>query len=108
MIKPQLDTSLWLSLPADTRAKLKAAFNIAKSSFSHVSDNKVITDGHTYQDLSVVNVESLQNFLGVKEKDFFNLFNLALQKLETPEVVEAPVQVVPEIKEEKKKKKLLM
>lgn len=108
MIKPQLDTSLWLSLPADTRAKLKTAFSISKSSFSHVSDNKVITDGHTYQDLSVVNVESLQNFLGVKEKDFFNLFNLALQKLETPDEVEAPVQVVPEIKEEKKKKKLLM
>lgn len=79
---PQLGQGQWVSLPFETRLKLIDIFGIKRSGGVIMADNRVLSDGHTDKDLSVLNVEAMQKYLGVDEADFFKLFNLVLDRLQ--------------------------
>lgn len=76
----------WLKVKPETRMKLKEIFNIPKSSFTIVSDNKVQSDGHTYEDLGVVTVERLQQYTGVDSADLGLLWTETVKLAEKPTV----------------------
>lgn len=71
----------WLSLPWETRAKLIETFKIPRSGGTHVIGGTVKTDGYTEEDLSVMNVESLQAFTGLSTGNFIDLFKETLMKI---------------------------
>src|SRR5574343_35013 len=79
---PQIGQGQWVSLPFETRLKLIDIFGIKRSGGVIMADNRVLSDGHTDKDLSVLNVEAMQKYLGVDEADFFKLFNLVLDRLQ--------------------------
>lgn len=77
----QLAPHDWLKLPMETRVKLKAQFNIPRSGGTLVIGREVQSDGHTVKDLSVMNLEAMQKFTGLKTHDFVELFKQTLIKV---------------------------
>lgn len=82
MIVPQLTIPQWLGLPIHVRDRLKILFNIPKSAGSMVENNKVISDGHTNEDLLRVSLEAMQTYLGSTETEFYALLNQVVEKIE--------------------------
>lgn len=85
-----LNQQIWLSLNPETRKKLAVYLEIPKSSGCEIVNangvSKVVSDGHTYEDLSSVTLEKLQNYLAMpKEDDFYKLFGILVKRLEEPE-----------------------
>lgn len=97
MIKRQLTPFEWLQFSTETQNLFKETFHIPRSSGTIVTDNRVESDGHTIEDLSVVNPETLQEYLGTKDDHWDNLLELTINKMQhgedtTSEVTE-PVGV---------------
>lgn len=73
-----LSGSVWLALSPETRAKIAELYNIKKSGNVYVvngpSGSEVQSDGYTYNDLSVITVESMQEITGSKSDNFYHLF----------------------------------
>ena len=82
----QLSVENWVSLPQETREKLREIFNIKRSANACVVDNRLVCDGSSYDDLAVVTVKAMQDYLGSKEKDFQALI---LNTIEKATVIEA-------------------
>lgn len=107
-----LSQTYWLTLSHDTRRKIAILLDIPRSGGTEVSDNRVISDGHTQLDLSIVTLDYLQNFMQSKEEDFYKLFKQLVERVEAPaepigevpaETPEAPSEE--EIPTPKRKKK---
>jgi hypothetical protein len=82
MFNNQLSVQDWLSLSIEVRDKFVQIFNIPRSSGTIVDGNIVKSDGHSQQDLTVINIENLKNYLQEAEiNDFEVLFQLALDKI---------------------------
>lgn len=83
MIKAQLTIPQWLMIERATRYRMVDLFKIPRSSGTVVVNNVVTTDGHTHEDLSVITVEKMQEFLEDKETtEFFSLLNKVVHKIE--------------------------
>ena len=98
MFKPQLVTPQWLALPQEVRAKFVEVFHIKKSGCTQIFGNKLMSDGCTHEDLAVVTVEKMQEFLGSTKQDFYVLLNDCVKKITGgPENVIETVNKVEEI-----------
>lgn len=112
-----------MALPLETKIKLSKVFGFAKTSPTHVSDNKVVSDGYKIEDVEhAMNLDAIQNYLGTKEKDFSLLWDMLLLKVEgklvddptmlapvgTTETVTIPPPNVPHMKEEDKTTKKIV
>jgi hypothetical protein len=75
----QMYTGYWVALPQEVRAKLKEYFNIQRSGGSHVENGRIVSDGHTDQDLKAITLEKMQTLLGSEEKDFMKLLETTIQ-----------------------------
>lgn len=84
--------STWLSLPMEMRKALRVTFEIPRSGYVEVLDNRVLCDGTMVEDLMHLTLEKMQAFLGTKETDFNLVFNLVVAEL-TPkeEIITEPV-----------------
>jgi hypothetical protein len=71
MINPRI----WLALPQEKRAEIAHKLGLTKSGNVEVTDNQVICDGYTVNDLMGITVEKLQEVLQSKEADFFKLWD---------------------------------
>lgn len=101
MIKQTINQSIWLSLPKETRDKICVIFNIPRSGFVEVSNNRVICDGHSDSDLALITIEKLQEVLDAEIQDFYKLFGDLVEKLQTkPEDTKVP-EVKNDVIEEK-------
>lgn len=73
-----LSGSVWLSLPKDTREKIATLFEMKKSGgvevFNGPNGPEVRSDGYTYQDLSVITIESMRKITGSDSDNFYHLF----------------------------------
>lgn len=78
----QITIPQWLALPLPLRNKFSEKFNIKRSGYTHVEDNRVVTDGHTHGDLAVVNTNTLQELTGEKTKVFSELLQAAIDLLD--------------------------
>lgn len=86
-MKPVISMGLWLGLCTETRNYLRKRFHIGKSGGIEVCDGQIISDGTTEEDLSVLTVEAMQEFLNSKEKDIFELFRQVVELVEAPPVL---------------------
>lgn len=64
----------------------KETFGIQRSAGSIVVGDRVVSDGHTIDDLSVVSLKSLQEYLGTTEDHWDKLLQLTINKMENPNV----------------------
>jgi len=89
MIKPQLSVSQWVILPQPIRIELIKVFEIPKSEGTKMeqgpSGARMVSDGHTHSDLSVITIEKMQRYLNSNETDFFVLFNNVIEKIKLHE-----------------------
>ncbi len=92
MLTPQLTIPQWLQIPMSQRMKIVKIFNLPRSGGTVVQDNTVITDGYTHEDLALITVEKLQEYLKEKEQDdlfaLLNLLTIKLQEDEAKEIAE--------------------
>lgn len=104
---PQMTIPQWLSLPITVRLRLKALFNVPRSSGTEVLNQTVMSDGHTHKDLAHITVEKMQAFLGVKTTDFFDLLNEVVSKvsLELSQTTEQKMAAARKEKEELERQK---
>lgn len=94
----------WLNLPMNVKQELVRIFEIPQSGYVHVSDNIVLTDGHSDKDLQAVSLEKLQKYLGSSETDYYKLFDQVVESIKSPRVYMAREEVKSEIVPEKKKR----
>ena len=109
-MNPQLSQTDWLGLPIEVRLKLREAFGIKQSGPTQAilgTFGKSLSDGCNDKDVSLINVEAMQKYLGTEEKDFFTLFQAVLAKLQGPAVVPEVVVEAPQTNYEKWKEDLL-
>ena len=71
----------WLELDFPTRLKIAETFDIPKKGGTIVEGHTVITDGFREQDLALLTVERMQQFLGTTSTDFYALFDQVANKL---------------------------
>lgn len=96
MITPHI----WLQLSPSTRNSLSKAFDMKRSSspvcITERGVTRVESDGFTVSDLSALNVESMQKFLGFQEidekADIHALLAMCARKVDGVGVEEAPVE----------------
>ncbi len=86
-LRPQLNVPDWVLLPLEIRQKLIKQFDIPKSGGSEMqtlsTGSRIVSDGHTHQDLKAISLEKLQEFLSSTDTDFYALLNQAIVKLTT-------------------------
>ncbi len=95
----QLSVENWVSLPQDTRDKLREVFNVRRSTMASVVGGRLMCDGSTYEDLGVITVEAMQSFLGSKDKNFQDLIAKCIAKVNGEEVKEEVKEMVKEVVE---------
>lgn len=95
--------SLFMILPNDIREKLVEVFNIEASGPREVRDNELIRDGRTEQDLAVITLEKMNEYIGSSETSFERAWQVTCAKAyselnpvtgvigKLPEAEEAPV-----------------
>lgn len=84
-IKRQLLPQEWLQMPIEIRNLFKITFQIPRTGGAIVNNNRLESDGHTTQDLSVVSLKSLQEYLGTTEDHWDKLLQLTINKMEEPD-----------------------
>lgn len=98
-----LSQSVWLSLSRETREKLAVLFSLNKSGGVQVSNGPtgavVLSDGYTYQDLSVITTERMQEVTGSDSENFYLLFKKVVA-IVNDEVYEDELEELIEVVEE--------
>ncbi len=75
----------WLKTSLATRHLIATEFGIAKTSPTHVADNRVVSDGYKIEDVEgALNVDALQGFTDSESTDMNELFTLMVQRIENP------------------------
>jgi hypothetical protein len=83
MLSPQVTIPQWLQIPRELRGRIVEIFKIPRSGGTVVIDNVVTTDGYTHEDLSLLSLPVLQEYLQEPgESDLFALMNLLIMKLQ--------------------------
>jgi hypothetical protein len=81
-LKRQLTPFEWLQMPVEVRSLFIKWFKIPRTGGAIVQGDKVLSDGHNIEDLSVVSLASLQAFLHTDETHWDNLLQLTINKME--------------------------
>ena len=72
----------WLSQKPETRQALAKIFRLNRSSFTHVVDNHVESDGYTYHDLEAITVEEMKKLTHLEDDSFDKQFKMIVQMVE--------------------------
>ncbi len=84
----------WVSLSSELRSRIRAQFNIPRSSHVVVNDGRIETDGTTPEDFKHLTVEKMQTFLNDKSDDLNYLFDKVVARIQDeiegklPEIIE--------------------
>lgn len=71
----------WVNLPLEVRTRIRALFNLPRSSNTVVNDGKLETDGTTVEDFKHLTIEKMQKFLHSDLTDFHKLFDLTVAQV---------------------------
>jgi hypothetical protein len=92
----QLNQTQWLELPIEVRLRLRSAFGIKQSTATQATlgtFGRVQSDGCSDKDVSAINVDSMQKYLGnYTTDDFFALFTQVLTRISEDNKVEPVVE----------------
>lgn len=87
--------SRWQQLPLHTRVLLSKQFGFTKIGPTHVSDNRIQSDGYKFEDVEKsMNIAAMQGYLSTDESDVHQLFDLCVDKVEGREPAELAPRVV--------------
>jgi hypothetical protein len=64
-MKQYITTADWMKLDRDTRVKLMYEFKVPKSSVPMIVNNSLASDGHTAQDLMIMNIGRMMEYLSL-------------------------------------------
>lgn len=97
----------WVSLSNEQRHRIRALFNIPRSSHTIVNDGRIETDGTTTEDFGHLTVEKMKTYLNSDSDDFHKLFDLVLARV-TDEIEGKPIEIInanvkPNVKTKKSK-----
>ena len=110
-MQPIISLHLWVSLPNEVRYRIRALFNIPRSSNTIVSDGRIESDGTTNEDMKSLTIEKMQKYVESTSSDFHKLFDEVLAKVndelypKAPEVIIAGQNVNPQANVKKTTKK---
>jgi hypothetical protein len=76
-----LSMHTWVSLSNEQRHKIRAIFNIPRSSHTVVNDGRIETDGTTTEDFKALSVEKMKEYLKSDSDDFHKLFDMVLARV---------------------------
>ena len=89
-----LSPHVWLSLSLETRAKIAEMFSLVKSGTPIVNigpnGGEVISDGYSVGDFALITIHKMNEILGTDSKDFYELFDKIVDKVEGKEKVDEP------------------
>lgn len=86
--------SHWVGLSLPTRIAIARQFGIAKTGSTHVVGDRIQDDGFKIQDVeNALNIDKIQEFLGVEQTDMNTLFTLLVAKIENPTQVNEVTRV---------------
>ncbi len=78
-----LSSAYWLTFSPELRKKLVRLFNISRSSGSVVETSggrgRLVSDGHTPEDLTAINIDILQKMLATKSTDYYVMLNQVVE-----------------------------
>lgn len=80
-MQPIINMHLWVSLPNEVRHRIRVLFSIPRSSSTVVNDGKIETDGTTYEDFKHLTIEKMQNYLGSKSSNLYELFDQVVARI---------------------------
>ncbi len=93
-MNPILSLHTWVSLPNEVRYRIRALFDIPRSSNTVVSDGMIETDGTTAEDFKSLTISKMQTYLETTEDNFHKLFDLVvarvIDELENPVIITTP------------------
>ena len=92
-MQPQLSVQQWLTIPQGIRYAIARELKLKKSTGRVVDDNVVKSDGHTWEDLQALNVESIQAYLGSSTSNLYELMDELVAKLSPKPIEEAKVDL---------------
>ena len=92
-----LSQHVWLSLKSDTRAKLAEMFGLKKSGTPMVNIGaygaEVISDGYSPVDFVPISINRMNEILGTASKDFYELFDKIVDKVEGKVTKTAEIEI---------------
>lgn len=81
-----LSQSVWLSLPLETRAKLAKLFDFPEKGSVQTmygpNGPVVISDGYNYGHLKLISLDKMQEMLGSKSENFYEVFNATVAAID--------------------------
>lgn len=83
----------WMLLPRETRIVLAEAFNIPRTGITEIIDDRVVTDGHSNDNLMVITKEKMCEWIG-SEETFHRAWEICISKANG--IVNPPVNIMPE------------
>ena len=92
---------LWMQLDVDTRFHLKKIFDIPRTGITEIIDQRVITDGHSTEDLRVITLEKMNEYNGSKYDSFPHAWEVTCSKAKyelNPPLVEMKSEPIIETK----------
>lgn len=72
---------IWLDLPQEIKDKIAKQFNLPRTGFREVMDNRIVMDYHTPQDVATLTCERLVAFTGIETEDIYKALNDTINKL---------------------------
>lgn len=78
----KLSPNQWLEFSRPVRERLAEIFSIPKSKGALVENNKVLSDGYTFEDLTAITVPKMQEYLSSEELDFMQLLTNTVSKIQ--------------------------
>lgn len=81
-INTQILPQEWMHFSQEVKDHMRELFGIKKSGHVEVLDNKVVTDGHTLEDLQSVSVTKMQLYTSSKSDNFRELLTLTIEKIQ--------------------------
>lgn len=86
---------LWVQLPQEVRVRVAAKLAIPRSEPVHIHGGKVLSDGHSSQDLASVTIDKLKEATKSKLDNFDKLFDLIVRQVEAEIAKEKPKTSAP-------------
>ena len=97
----------WVSLSPEQRSRIRALFNIPRSSSVIVNDGRIETDGTTVEDFKHLTAEKMQAYLKDESNDFYRLFDKVVARVQDEIEGKPFVEVIiakPKVNAKKKQK----
>ncbi len=86
-----LSPHVWLSLKVETRAKIAELFGLTKSGTPIVNigpnGGEVVSDGYSIMDFFPITIHKMNEILGTNSKDFYELFDKIVDRVEEKEII---------------------